>query len=254
MMENRTWGQVGGPGFAAMPYLASLARQCAYYADWTETDTAQSSLTQYIGLTSGVDDPSTVNDCSPSTACSSTDANIFRQVREAGGTARSFVEGATQPCSAGGNATKHIPALYYRGTYTDGSGGHDDADFCGTEVRPLTELDPDQLPTFAMITPNLCDDGHDCPNATVDAWARVHVGALLGGADYRAGTTAVFVLWDEDHPVPNLLVAPSALPGPRPGPGSHAGALKTIEEILGLPVLAQGQLPTAPDLRPTAPV
>src|SRR5262249_31579344 len=157
---------------------------------WTQTNARQSSLTQYIGLTSGVDNPRTVNDCSPSSACSSNDDNIFRQVRATGGTARSYVEGAPGPCSAVGNAAKHVPALYYRGSYQDGSGSHADSDFCATEVRPATDLDPDHLPTFAMITPDMCNDGHDCPNATVDAWARVHVGAILGGADYLAGTTA----------------------------------------------------------------
>jgi phosphatidylinositol-3-phosphatase len=254
MMENRTWNQVGGVGFGAMNYLASLAKRCAFYAKWTDTNPAQDSLTQYIGLTSGVDNPRTVNDCSPSGACSSSDNNIFRQVRESGGTARSYVEGASEPCSASGNAAKHIPALYYRGVYQDTTGTHNDADFCKTEVRPANELDPNNLPTFAILTPDLCHDGHDCLNSTVDDWARVRIGAILAGDGYRAGNTAVFVLWDESDPVPNLLIAPSAQAGPRDGAGSHAAALKTIEELLGLAVLAQGQLPAAPDLRASAPI
>ena len=254
VLENRTWSDVGGPGFGAMPYLAGLARSCAYYPQWTETNRQQDSLTQYIGLTSGVDNPRTVDDCEPSASCSSTDDNIFRQVRQAGDTARSYVEDATQACSVGSNAAKHIPALYYRGTYTDASGSHRDSDFCATEVRPFTELDPDHLPTFSMITPNLCDDGHDCANATVDSWLREHLGAILAGDTFRAGSTAVFVLWDEDRPVPNLIVAPSAQPGPRAGAASHAAALKTIELMLGLPVLSQGQLPAAGDLRASAPL
>jgi hypothetical protein len=59
----------------------------------------------------------------------------------------------------------------------------------------------------------------------------------------------VFVLWDEDRPVPNLLVAPSARPGPISTPASHAAALVTIEKLLGLPTLDQGQLPGTTDLR-----
>ena len=48
--ENRTWSQVG-LGYSPMtaPYLHSLASQCSYFADWTETNTGQNSLTQYIG-------------------------------------------------------------------------------------------------------------------------------------------------------------------------------------------------------------
>jgi len=35
---------------------------------------------------------------------------------------------------------------------------------------------------------------------------------MLDGTDYRAGNTAVFVLWDERDPEPNVLIAPSAQP------------------------------------------
>lgn len=229
--ENRTWSKVGGVGFDSLPYLASLADHCPVYRNWTETNTRQNSLTQYIGLTSGVDNPATVNDCTPSATCRSTDDNIFRQVRAAGGTARSFVEGATSPCSAKGNAAKHVPALYYA--------GGDDPTHCETEVRPLADLDPDHLPTFAFVTPNLCHDGHDCANAKVDSWLAQHLGAILAGASYRAGTTAVFVLYDEDRPVPNLIIAPTAVAGPLDDPGAgHRAALRTIEALLGLPTLA----------------
>src|SRR5262249_36554113 len=179
---------------------------------------------------------------SPSARCSSRDDNIFRQVRVSGGTARTYVEGAQQPCSGAGNAAKHVPALYYRGTYQDATGTHGDPDFCAAEVRPATEFDPDNLPTFAMFVPTLCNDGHDCANAAVDEWARVHIRALLDGSDYRAGNTAVFVLWDERDPEPNLVLAPSAQPGPRSGAGSHVSALETIEQLLGVPVLQQGAL------------
>jgi acid phosphatase len=252
--ENRTWADVGGPGFSSstMPYLHSLASQCSFFSDWTETDTVQDSLTQYIGETSGVDNPSTVNDCSPSPTCESTDNNIFRQVRLAGKTARNYVEGATSGCSSSGNADKHIPDLYYFGTYTDGTGSHNDHDFCNTEVRPYTEFDVDNLPTYAWITPNLCDDGHDClDNSVPDGWASTNVQAVLDSAAYKAGTVAVFIWYDEDHPVANLQIAPTSHKGDitQIGIGSHAALLKTIEDMLGLPVMNQGQLPSATDLR-----
>jgi hypothetical protein len=250
--ENRTWSNVG-LGFSAttMPYLHSLASQCSYFQDWTETNTSQNSLTQYIGETSGVNNTNTVNDCNPSTTCRSTDDNIFRQVRVAGGTARSYVEGATTGCSASGNAAKHIPALYYFGTYTDGTGSHNDNDFCNTEVRPYSEFDPNNLPTYAFITPTLCNDGHDCGDATVDAWASTNIQRVLSSAAYAAGKTAVFVWYDEDHPVPNLHIVPTSHKGDitQTGVGTHAALLKTIEDLLGVPFMNQGQLPGATDLR-----
>ncbi len=249
--ENRTWSGGRSPGvgmgFSAsvMPFLHGLAAQCAYYADWVETDGAQNSLNQYIGLTSGVANRSTVDDCDPSATCRSTDDNLFRQIREAGGTSRSFVDGATEPCSTGQNKPKHVPALYYQ--------GGDDASHCTTEVLPLSELDPDHLPTLAFIVPDQCHDGHDCDDDVVDSWAKAMLTPILDGADYRAGTTLLVVVYDEDRPVPNLLIAPTARGQAIASVvGSHAGLLKTIEQALGLPVLQQGQLPDAVSLRESA--
>src|SRR5947208_431486 len=247
--ENRTWSGVGGIGFGAtaMPYMHSLAASCSYFSDWAETNTSQNSLTQYIGETSGVNNTATVNDCNPSTTCRSTDDNIFRQVRLAGGTARNYVEGATTGCSASGNAAKHIPALYYFGTYTDGTGGHNDHDFCNTEVRPYSEFDVNNLPTYAFITPTLCNDGHDCGDSLVDGWGSTNSQRVLDSAAYKAGTVGVFVWYDEDHPVPNLHIAPTSHKGniTQTGVGTHAALLKTIEDMLGVPFMNQGQLPGA---------
>lgn len=249
--ENRTWSGGRSPGVGLgfsgghMPFLAGLAQRCTTYGDWAETDGAQNSLNQYVGLTSGVANSQTVNDCTPSATCQSTDDNIFRQIRAAGGTPRSFVDGATQPCSAGTNAPKHIPALYYRG-------GTDES-HCPEEVRPYSEFDADHLPTLSFIVPDLCHDGHDCPDATVDTFAQETLTRILNGADYRSGTTLVVVVYDEDRPVPNLIIAPTAHAGILNDPvGSHAGLLKTVEQALGLSVLNQGQLPAATSLRSSA--
>jgi hypothetical protein len=256
MEENRTWSGVGGVGFAdpAMPYLHSLADQCTTFSDWNETNPSQNSLTQYIGLTSGVNNSHTVDDCAPSTTCRSTDDNIFRQVRVAGGTARTFVEGATSGCSAADNAAKHVPAMYFFGSYTDPAGvTHNDHDFCDAEVRPLTELAVDNLPTFAVITPNLCNDGHDCSNDKVDSFAKAWVSKILESSSYASGDTAVMVLYDEDHPVPNLIIAPTAKPGVNTTPGAgHAAMLKTWEQMLGLPPIQQEPLSQAVSLRAPA--
>ena len=141
--------------------------------------------------------------------------------------------------------------MYFYGTYSDDSGSHNDHDFCDSEVRPLSEFDVENLPTFAMITPDLCNDGHDCPNATVDEWARAHVQPILNSLTYAAGKTAVVVVYDEDHPVPNLIIAPTARAGidsATTGAG-HAALLKTWEEMLGLPTMPTRDVAAAVSLR-----
>src|SRR5215218_5546194 len=157
--ENRTWNDVAlgfGPG---MPYLHQLGQQCAFFRTWTETDTTQSSLSQYVGQITGARQPHTADDCSPSAHCSTDADSIFRQLRTVGRSAVSYVEGATEPCSATNNAPRHVPALYLWAPQ--------DRAHCVDQVRPLDELDVDHLPAFAFVTPNLCNDGHDCGNDTV---------------------------------------------------------------------------------------
>ena len=51
--------------------------------------------------------------------------------------------------------------------------------------------------------------------------------------------------------MPNLHIAPTSHKGniTTTGIGTHAALLKTIEDLLGLPFMNQGQLPGATDLR-----
>lgn len=225
--ENRTWSGVGA-GFSSMPYLKSTGGM--YLPSWTETNTSENSLTQYIGVTSGQNNPGGIkSDCSPSATCRTTVDNIFRQVRAKGGTARSYVEGATAGCSAGGNAAKHIPAMYYY--------GGTDHNFCASEVRPLTEFNADNLPTFAFITPNLCNDGHDCSNTTVDNWLKVIMPKIMSSAAYKNGEVLINVFYDEDKPVPNLTLFQGIKAGSNPAAGTHNRLLATWEDLLQLPRL-----------------
>jgi hypothetical protein len=239
--ENRTWSTVGGVGFGTgMPYLHGLAQRCAYFSNWTETDTTQNSLTQYVGQVTGARQPGTVNDCLPSPTCSTTANNLFRQARSVGQKAVNYVEGATTGCSAAGNKAAHIPDLYMWGA--------DDRSFCTAQVRPFSEFNPNQLPNFAFITPTLCHDGHDCSNAVVDAWAKAHLQSVLNSNAYKAGKVAVFIWYDEDHPVPNMWITPTAHTGALSTAGAgYAGTIKAWESMLGLSCLANAC--TATDMR-----
>jgi hypothetical protein len=242
--ENRTFSDVGGTQFQSMPYLHSLATQCATYANYTEPDTSQNSATQYVGTTAGGTANTVRDDCSPSSTCRSTQNNIFRQARVAGKVPRSYVEGATSACSASGNAVKHIPAMYFQGSYTDGTGTHNDQNFCTTEVRPFSQFNPTSLADFSFITPTLCDDGHDCSNSTVDAWAAAHIQPVLDSAAYKAGNVTVFVWYDEDHPVPNMQIGLHVPAGVRTVAVNYLTELHIWEDLLGVPHLGDTTAPT----------
>ena len=75
-----------------------------------------------------------------------------------------------------------------------------------------------KLPAFSFVTPNLCNDTHDCSVATGDTWLQSWFAKILASPAYRAGTTVIFLTWDEDdgsasNQVPLLVISPSTPAG-----------------------------------------
>jgi phosphatidylinositol-3-phosphatase len=250
--ENRTWNDVGMGFGRRTPYLHALGRQCSYFTDWRNANPRPDTLTepvghdsvaQYVAQITGMSSPSTFDNCYPSATCSTRANNLFRQTRRAGLSAVNYVEGAYTGCSSATNTATHVPALYLRGGA--------DRFYCESQVRPLKEFNPAAPPAFAFITPSLCNDGHDCGNSVVDRWAHAHIQPVLQSRRYAEGKVAVFIWYDEDRPVPNMWIAPTARSGARHLVGAgYAGTLKAWESMLGLPCLANAC--TAPDMRTAA--
>ena len=120
-----------------------------------------------------------------------------------------------------------------------------------TTSGPLADdVDGGKLPAFTVVIPDMCNDTHDCPVATGDTWLRQWVTRLTASADYRAGTTAIFLVWDEPTPMPFFAIARSVPAGSTTGHAlDHYALLRTTEELLGLPPTL-GAARTAPSLRP----
>ena len=256
--ENRSWQSVGGEGFGSglgrIPYFNNLAQSCSYFSAWTEADPTQSSMTQYTAQVTGALQPNLVNNCAPSSTCSTQADNIFRQARVAGKTAINYVEGATTGCQAGSLFGPHtiglvqtVPAMYMWGA--------DDRTNCVNQVRPYSEFDPNNLADFSFITPTSCNNGHDFDtcgtNADVNAWVATNVERVLQSQAYARGEVFVSIWYDEDSPVPNLQIAPTAVPGPFATSGvGYGSTLRAWQDMLGFPCLADAC--TSPDMRTVA--
>jgi phospholipase C len=234
-MENKPYHQVIGNSQA--PYETALAEQCATATRYSSVGSP--SLPNYIGATSG-STQGISDDASPSAHRITAD-NLFRQVRAQGGTARSFEESMVGSCNLGNSgryAVKHNPAAYYV--------GDSDRAACRTDDIPLgslrsgalrRDIDANTLPTFAFVTPNLCNDTHDCSVSAGDRWLRQLVPLLLGSDSYAAGKTAIFVVWDEDSPMPFIALAPTVPAGTvESAKVDHYALLRTTEEMLGIPM------------------
>jgi phosphatidylinositol-3-phosphatase len=249
-MENRSYSQVLGPNGQA-PRLASYARRCAvataYYA------LRHPSLPNYLGAVSGSPGGVT-SDCSP-TSCPQRRPTIFRQLSERGRQWRSLAEGMHTACdraSYGRYAARHNPAVYFPGIR--GSCLKWDLAMGGATGRFATMLKNRTFRPFTFITPNLCDDGHDCSTATADTWLGTWLDRIVASPTYAAGHTAVFVTWDEgldgsSNRVATVVVAPSVTPGTRSATRfTHYSLLRTTEELLRLPLL--GAAANAHTMRP----
>ncbi len=212
VFENRERGSVAGQSDA--PHFNADARA---YANLTNYDAvAHPSLPNYLALVSGSTQGIT-NDC---TSCSAFGPSIgtllSQQHRQWGGYAEGYPDSPRF-------AKKHMPFLYFNGQ--------------SSHVHPLSDLHAQALPAFALVAPDLCDDGHDCSTATADRFLGRFLPSLL-----HAPSTAIFVVFDEGKTdagggghVFAFVAGTAVMAHVRDSAAtSHYGVLRTIEDALGL--------------------
>ncbi len=253
LMENAEYGEViGNP---AAPYINGLARR--YGLATQSFAITHPSLPNYLALTSG----STQGVSSDCTACHTGALNIVDQMEAAGISWKGYLEGAPTTCfkgaTAGGYAKKHNPFIYY----DDIAGSSRRCSKLVGFAQLAADLRGGRLPTYAWISPNLCDDGHDCGVSGGERFLARTVPALLR----ELGPHGFLLLtWDEGSSnreccggvaqggrVATILAGPEVRRGARDGqPVNHYGVLGTIEEALALPPLAGAADPRAGRLTP----
>lgn len=225
-MENESFDAVVGNTSA--PYLTQLAHGCGLAVNYTAI--AHPSLPNYLAATSG--DTWGVTDDGPPAAHPIRYASIFSQVAAAGKAWRSYEESMPSNCdrsSSGEYAVKHNPAAYYTAIRAT----------CLRWDVPLSAFRVTRLPAFSFVTPNLCNDMHDCPVTTGGRWLARFVPKLLASNAYRSGSTVLFITFDEGTDAANhvatIVVSPATRPGTRASERfDHYSLLKTTEQLLGL--------------------
>jgi hypothetical protein len=235
-------------GSAAAPHMTALARSCGVASNYFAV--AHPSLPNYIAATSG--DTQGIKDDGPPVEHRLSAVSLFEQAKSA----RSYEESMPAPCDRNDvypYAPKHNPESYY--LRIQKACTRNDLALGTTEKGPFAgALNSDTLPAFSFVTPNLCNDMHDCPVATGDAWLGRWIARITTSPAYRAGHTVVFIAWDEDdhtadNHVPLIVVSPWTKPGTRgTARYTHYSLLRTTEELLGLRGRL-GQAADAPSLR-----
>jgi len=237
VMENHSYSEVIGN--ASAPYESRLAGQCGSAGRmFAET---HPSLPNYIAMTSG--SPQGITDDNAPASHPLSVPSIFSLTS---GGWRSLEESMPSNClltNSGQYAVRHNPAAYYTNIRTE----------CGSLDVPLGTT-PDLSARFTFVTPNLCNDTHDCSVQTGDTWLQGFLAKVFGSPQYQGGRTAVFVTWDEDdssmsNQIPTIVVAPSVPAGAAPTTAfNHYSMLRSTEEMLGLSPLL-GEAATAASMR-----
>lgn len=104
---------------------------------------------------------------------------------------------------------------------------------------------PSQMSSLTWITPNMCNDMHNCSTRTGDRWLQANLPPLIAWNAKNDGL--LIVTWDEAEPdrdgtnrIPTLLVGPMLRAGTTSAqPVDHYSTLRTIEAAFGLGCLQQ---------------
>jgi phosphatidylinositol-3-phosphatase len=235
------------------PYFNSLAAASALAIDYTAV--THPSLPNYLAMTSGTTADIT-DDCSPpGSGCQARVRSIADEIDASGRTWKAYAEGMPFPCApnnSGRYAVKHNPFLYYPSVTND-------AAYCAAHVMPFTQLGRDltdsRLPDFTFISPDLCNDMHDCSVRTGDSWLSRVVPMILDSAAFTGRNSLLVITWDEgtrrDNRVSTVFTGPAARARVRSKVAyTHYSLLHTIEKGWALAPLTDNDrnAPTMDDL------
>jgi hypothetical protein len=252
MMENTAYSTaLSNPAFLRL--TTTFASGSSYYG------VAHPSLPNYLAVTSG----STQGVTSDCLTCYVSSTNLADQLEAHGVDWSAFFEGVDASCylgtSYGVYAAKHNPFRYFNDLRSSST-------LCA-HLQPISGLAPfmgQSLPTeplFAWITPNICNDGHDCSLTVATNWLTTTITQIQSSAAWTSDS-AIIVLWDEGNGgdsqgitpsggitstggghAPFLVISPHLAPGSTIAtPLSEYAVLATIEQAFGLPFLGDAAL------------
>jgi phospholipase C len=256
VLENKEYDQVVGQD--QTPYFNSLAQHYGLASNYYGI--RHPSLPNYLALTGG----STFNIKSDCIDCFVAQPNIVDQLEAAGKSWKAYIESMPSACFLGDAPPlykqKHNPFVYYNDIRTN-------PERC-QQVVPFTEFAKDlannALPNYVWITPNLCNDSHDCPTSSSDRWLATWVPQILESPAWQ-DDGALFITYDEGDAkqlfpgsccregngghIATLVISPLGEPGYRsPVAYDHYSLLRTIENAWQLPELGAAACSCAPPM------
>jgi phosphatidylinositol-3-phosphatase len=246
------------------PYINSLMSGTTPKAAWATNfqDELPSlpSEPHYVWMEAGTNqfaDITFTTDSDPSGSHSTASTqHLSTQLDAAHVTWMSYQQGITSGtcpiASTGFYAPKHDPVTFFQDVA--GNPPSKTNTNCAAHHKPYTsfaaDLAAESVAQYVFITPDLCHDMHGdsgCTQGTNvtaniragDTWLSTELPPILAYANAHDGV--VLLVWDEGdntNLVPFLALGPRIKPGASGTAYTHSSQLKSIEEILAVPVLS----------------
>jgi phospholipase C len=213
------------------PYINQIIHQGSYATNYTAV-----SKNPYIALTSG-SLTHIPNSCNPKLdKCQTLVANITDEIEASGRTWDMYAESMPASCSFSNTkkyTVRHNPFLFYPSI----SGNSKQ---CKNQIVPFSDLWSDinarDLPNYVFISPNLCNDMHNCGINTGDKWLSKNVPRILSSYAFVKENSLLIITWDEgskhDNRVLTIFLGPAAKQSYiSHTPYNHYSILHTVEAV-----------------------
>jgi hypothetical protein len=249
--ENTNYASVVGDT-ATMPYLNSLISSYGLATQYYSN--THPSMGHYMMLTTGIltnDDSET-----PSSFPVSVN-NVVRELAANGKTWKAYAEDLPYVGYVGGNtgnfAIRHVPLAYLTDVQDSAAGRQTVVPF----TQFATDIAAGHLPDYSFVTPNLCNDAHNCGLNVADTWLKTNIAPLLSSSPFKDDGLLIITFDessnDDTHGggrIATVLISPKFS---KHGYQSttlyqHQSSLRLMLEGLGITTLLPGAAATAPTM------
>jgi phosphatidylinositol-3-phosphatase len=270
VLENHGLSDIVGSADA--PFINQLASTYGLASNYTAID--HPSLPNYLALVSGQDFFSwSRSDCGPGPGCNAgASQNIVDRLGDRGLSWKAYMEDYPSNCGtqcspgncflgdSGLYAARHDPFVYFGDIanstercshiVTANSSGN------GPDDVLLSDLSsPSKASNLMWLTPNLCNDMHDCPISTGDSYLSNLVPKILSSDLFTHQKAALFITFDEGNAAYPKDYVYSVWAGPTVKKDftsqenhSHYSFLSTLENVWHLHSLTSNDLSAPPML------
>ena len=243
MMENKDYTDIIGN--SCCPYINSLANQYSLATNFHDSDN-RGSLPNYLALTTGNGQLWAGCNAPPSlcTGFAPVNPTIIDRLDGNGVSWKAYMEGMPSNCYAGNTDyysgpngvyyPRHDPFIYYASVINNPVDCNKVVPAGTNDSLLLNDLSSTiTASSFMWLTPNGCNDMHDCNAAAGDNYLAGLVPKILSSNIFKSQNAALFIVWDEgsiSSHIPAILAGPAVNTNYQSSISyQHFSFLKTIE-------------------------